>query len=142
VYRSPERRAIFPEVLGAGSKGSRRPVAQSRDEAGTIDVALDLTLEVAFDALKRELRPGQTFAHLAGIALPVLPQESIMPEGTWRELYKAAVLELIPELLRIRVKIAEDAINARLADPKIPRAERKEIEDALSALRRLKRLKD
>ena len=28
--------------------------------------------------------------------------------------YKAAILELIPELLRIRVKIAEDAINARV----------------------------
>jgi hypothetical protein len=65
-----------------------------------------------------------------------------MPETNWRELYKAAVLELIPELLRIRVKIAEDAINARLADSKIPRSERKEIEEALSALRRLKRLKD
>jgi hypothetical protein len=64
-----------------------------------------------------------------------------MPEANWRELYKAAILELIPELLRIRVKIAEDAINARLADPKISRSERKEIEAALSALRELKRLK-
>jgi hypothetical protein len=64
-----------------------------------------------------------------------------MPESNWRELYKAAILELIPELLRIRVKIAEDAVNARLADPRIPRTERKEIERALSALRELKRLK-
>ena len=64
-----------------------------------------------------------------------------MPAVNWRELYKAAMLELIPELLRVRVKIAEDAINARLADPKIPRTERKEIENALSALRELKRLK-
>jgi hypothetical protein len=64
-----------------------------------------------------------------------------MAESNWRELYKAAILELIPELLRIRVKIAEDAINARLADAKIPRGERKEIESALSALRGLKRLK-
>jgi len=64
-----------------------------------------------------------------------------MPEANRRELYKAAILELIPELLRIRVKIAEDAINARLADAKISRSERKEIEDALSALRGLKRLK-
>jgi hypothetical protein len=64
-----------------------------------------------------------------------------MPESNWQELYKAAILELIPELLRIRVKIAEDAINARLADAKISRSERKEIEDALSALRGLKRLK-
>jgi hypothetical protein len=64
-----------------------------------------------------------------------------MPEGNWRELYKAAMLELIPELLRIRVKISEDAINKRLADPKIPSSERKEIESALSTLRELKRLK-
>ena len=65
-----------------------------------------------------------------------------MPAVNWRELYKAAMLELIPELLRIRIRIAEDAINARLADPKIPRGERKEIESALSALRGLKRLKE
>jgi hypothetical protein len=75
------------------------------------------------------------------IALPSLPQETTMPESNWRELYKAAMLELIPELLRIRVKIAEGAINARLADPKIPRSERKKIEAALSSLRELKRLK-
>ena len=64
-----------------------------------------------------------------------------MPAGNWRELYKTAILELIPELLRIRVKIAEDAINARLAEGRISRNERKEIESALSALRGLKRLK-
>jgi hypothetical protein len=64
-----------------------------------------------------------------------------MSEANWRQLYKAAMLELIPELLRIRVKLAEDAINARLADAKIPRRERKEMESALSALRELKRLK-
>ncbi len=65
-----------------------------------------------------------------------------MPEGNWRELYKAAILELISELLRIRVKIAEDAINSRLEDAKISRGERKELEAALSALRELKRLKN
>jgi hypothetical protein len=64
-----------------------------------------------------------------------------MPEVNWRELYKAAMLELTPELLRIRVKMAEDAINARLANARIPRRERTELENALSALRELKRLK-
>jgi hypothetical protein len=64
-----------------------------------------------------------------------------MPEVNWRELYKAAMLELTPELLRIRVKMAEDAINARLANARIPRHERTELENALSALRELKRLK-
>jgi hypothetical protein len=91
--------------------------------------------------LEREQRPGWGFAHPAGIALPSLPQESKMSEVNWRELYKAAILELIPELLHIRVKMAEDAINARLADAKTSRNERKEIENALSALRELKRLK-
>jgi hypothetical protein len=39
------------------------------------------------------------------------------------------------------VKMAEDAINARLANARIPRRERTELENALSALRELKRLK-
>jgi hypothetical protein len=64
-----------------------------------------------------------------------------MPEVNWRELYKTAIFELIPELLRIRMKIAEDAIDARLAEGQISRNERKEIESALSALCGLKRLK-
>ena len=38
-----------------------------------------------------------------------------MPESNWRGLYKAAMLELIPELLRVRVKIAEDAIKCASA---------------------------
>jgi hypothetical protein len=64
-----------------------------------------------------------------------------MPEVNWRELYRAAILELDPTLLQIRVKAAEDAINARLADTPIPREEHRDIDDALSALRRLKRLR-
>ncbi len=63
-----------------------------------------------------------------------------MPEVNWRELYRAAILELDPMLLQIRVKAAEDAINTRLADAPIPREEHRDIDDALSALRRLKRL--
>jgi hypothetical protein len=93
------------------------------------------------ETFQGEPRPGYGVAHLAGIALPSLPQESKMPEVNWRELYKAAILELIPELLHIRVKMAEDAINARLADAKTSRNERKEMESALSTLRGLKRLK-
>jgi hypothetical protein len=63
-----------------------------------------------------------------------------MPEVNWRELYRAAILELDPALLQIRVKAAEDAINARLADAPIPRDEQRDIDSALSALRGLKRL--
>lgn len=63
-----------------------------------------------------------------------------MLDVNWRELYRAAILELDPVLLPVRVKAAEDAINARLADGQIPRDEHRDINDALSALRRLKHL--
>lgn len=64
-----------------------------------------------------------------------------MPEVNRRELYRAAILELDPTLLQIRVKAAENAINARLADTPIPREEHRDTDDALSALRRLKRVR-
>ena len=49
-----------------------------------------------------------------------------MPEVNWRELYRAAMLELDPAMLQVRVKIAEDAINARAAhDARVPRDEKK-----------------
>jgi hypothetical protein len=63
-----------------------------------------------------------------------------MPEPNWRELYRAAILELDPVLLQVRVKAAEDAINARLANAQVPRDERRDMDDALSSLRGLKRL--
>ena len=62
-----------------------------------------------------------------------------MSDVNWRELYRAAILELDPAMLQVRVKIAEDAINARLADAQIPRDEQRDIDAALSALRGLKR---
>ena len=64
-----------------------------------------------------------------------------MPEANWRELYRAAILELDPMLLQDRVKAAEAAIKGRLTDGLIPRDEHRDIDDALSALRRLKRLR-
>jgi hypothetical protein len=48
-----------------------------------------------------------------------------MPEISWRDLFSAAILELDPALLQVRVKAAEDAINARLADAQVPRGERR-----------------
>jgi hypothetical protein len=62
-----------------------------------------------------------------------------MPEISWRDLFGAPILELDPALLQVRVKAAEDAINARLADAQIPRDERREIDAALSTLHGLKR---
>ncbi len=63
-----------------------------------------------------------------------------MLDVNWRQLYRAALLELDPVLLPVRVKAAENAINARLRDAQIPRDEHRDIDDALSALRRLKQL--
>jgi hypothetical protein len=63
-----------------------------------------------------------------------------MFETTWRDLYRAAILELNPSLLKVRLKAAEDAIVARASDARAPREERKEMDDALSTLRRLKKI--
>jgi hypothetical protein len=63
-----------------------------------------------------------------------------MVEGQWRGLYRAAILEHDPTRLQARVKAAEDAINARASsDARISRDERREMNDALSTLRILKR---
>jgi hypothetical protein len=63
-----------------------------------------------------------------------------MVEIQWRDLYRAAILELDPKRLQARVKAAEDAINARaLSDARVSRDERREMNDALSTLRMLKR---
>jgi hypothetical protein len=63
-----------------------------------------------------------------------------MFETTWRDLYRAAILELNPSLLKARLKAAEDAIVARALDARAPREERKEMDDALSTLHRLKKI--
>jgi hypothetical protein len=63
-----------------------------------------------------------------------------MVESEWRALYRAAILELDPKQLQARVQAAEDAISARASsDARISRDERREMNDALSTLRVLKR---
>ncbi len=63
-----------------------------------------------------------------------------MVESEWRTLYRAAILELDPKRLQARVKAAEDAINARASSvARVPRDERREMDDALATLRVLKR---
>lgn len=64
-----------------------------------------------------------------------------MAESPWQALYKAALLELDPNQLRARVKAAEDAINARAGDSRVPRNERLAMEEALFTLRVLKQKK-
>jgi hypothetical protein len=67
-------------------------------------------------------------------------QELKLVENQWRELYRAAILELDPKRLQGRVKAAEDAIHARGSSAaRISRDERREMNDALSTLRILKR---
>jgi hypothetical protein len=63
-----------------------------------------------------------------------------MCEMTWRDLYRAAILELNPSLRKARLKAAEDAIVARASDARAPRGERKEMDDALSTLHRLEKI--
>ncbi len=63
-----------------------------------------------------------------------------MVETSWRDFYRAAILELDRSLLKVRVKTAEDAIKARVADGRASREERREMDDALSILQRLKKV--
>jgi hypothetical protein len=63
-----------------------------------------------------------------------------MFEMTWRDLYRAAILELNPSLLKARLKAAENAIVVRASDARAPREERKEMDAALSTLHRLKKI--
>ena len=63
-----------------------------------------------------------------------------MADMQWRDLSKAAILELDPEQLQVRVRAAEHAINGRISSGiQVSRTERKAMEDALSTLRVLKR---
>ena len=63
-----------------------------------------------------------------------------MIENNWRELYRAAVLELDPNKRRARMKEAEDAIRARAsADFDVSGGERTAIQDAMDALSVLKK---
>jgi hypothetical protein len=70
--------------------------------------------------------------------LPI--QELKLAESQWRDLYRAAILELDPKQLQARVKAAEEAINARAScGARVSRDERREMNDALSTLLILKR---
>lgn len=61
-----------------------------------------------------------------------------MLQTTWRDFYRAAILELDRSLLKVRLKAAEDSIEARVSDEGASREERREMADALSTLHRLK----
>ena len=63
-----------------------------------------------------------------------------MVETAWRDFYSVSILELDRSLLKVRLKAAEDAINARASDARASREERREMAGALSTLHRLKRV--
>jgi hypothetical protein len=63
-----------------------------------------------------------------------------MLETTWRDIYRAAILELDRPLHKVRLQAAEDAINARVTDATASREERREMSDTLSTLLRLKKV--
>ncbi|HEY4948879.1 MAG TPA: hypothetical protein VIH88_00970 [Candidatus Acidoferrales bacterium] len=63
-----------------------------------------------------------------------------MDANHWRELYRAALLELDLNKLRERVKAADEAIRVRVSfDGEIPIDERIALRDAMNALNVLKR---
>ena len=63
-----------------------------------------------------------------------------MIQTTWRDFYRAAILELDRSLLKVRLQAAEDSINARTSDARASRRERRELADALWTLQQLKRV--
>jgi hypothetical protein len=61
-----------------------------------------------------------------------------MLEITWRDLYRAAIIELDPVVREIRVRAAANAIKARASEDGVFGHERKELGNALAMLSRLK----
>ncbi len=62
-----------------------------------------------------------------------------MVENNWHALYKAAVLEIDPVKLELRVNAVEDAIRARQSlDGQVSSEERAAMKDALDSLGVLK----
>jgi hypothetical protein len=65
-----------------------------------------------------------------------------MLEITWRDLYRtaifAAIVERDPAVLEIRARAAANAIKARVSEAGVFGQERKELDDALDTLSRLK----
>ena len=63
-----------------------------------------------------------------------------MFENSWQDLYRDAILELDLALFKVRLQVAEDAIKARAFDALVSREEQKQLDDALSTIRRLKKV--
>ena len=63
-----------------------------------------------------------------------------MFENSWHDLYRDAILELDLALFKVRLQVAEDAIKARAFDTFVSREEREQMDDALSTIRRLKKV--
>jgi hypothetical protein len=62
-----------------------------------------------------------------------------MVENNWRALYRAAVLEIDPVKLELRVEAVEDAIRERQSlDGQVSHGERAEMKDAMDSLGVLK----
>jgi hypothetical protein len=75
----------------------------------------------------------------ARMGSPSPSEDSALDGGHWRELYRAALLELDLEKLRERVEAAEEAIHARTSlNRDMLNDERIAIQDATSALNVLK----
>jgi hypothetical protein len=63
----------------------------------------------------------------------------MIAHGNWRDLYQAAMLELCPEQLWLRIKVAEKSIQQRIVElqpcDSNSLSELRELDDALRGLR-------
>ena len=76
----------------------------------------------------------------------LVPPCSLSVEGAalldtnWRKLYEAAILEIVPDKLAIRIVAAEQAIAQRESLVDITEPERRKLADARSMLKTLSRI--
>jgi hypothetical protein len=65
--------------------------------------------------------------------------DTVIREISWRQLHRAALLELNPEQLQERIEVAEKAIQQRMTELRQddcgPDGESRELDDALRGLR-------
>ena len=72
--------------------------------------------------------------------MPGIPEVRAMLDTNWRKLYEAAILEINPDILTIRIVAAEQAIAQRESLVDIAELERRKLADARSMLKSLSRI--
>src|SRR5437762_8239777 len=91
------------------------------------------------------LKAGRCYMTLAENLSNLVPPCSLSVEGAalldtnWRKLYEAAILEIVPDKLAIRIVAAEQAIAQRESLVDTTELERHKLADARSMLKTLSR---